>query len=221
MQRKFPFAVNEFYHIYNRGTEKRTIFPTSRDYARFVALLYLCNGKIPIVFRDIEEADIFVTDRSETLVDMGAYCLMPNHFHLLLREKTDGGISAFMTKLLTGYSMYFNKKNKRVGNLFEGTFKARHAHTDAYLKYLFSYIHLNPAKRVDTNWRTNMRVNRKKIFSYVNRYPFSSFLDYHGVKRKEGVILSKAAFPNYFESAGDAERSLTDWLEYPLAHTKD
>jgi putative transposase len=214
MLRGFSFSINEFYHLYNRGTDKRIIFQTPSDYERFVALLYLCNGKASIVLRDIPKEDFFTFERGETLVDIGAYCLMPNHFHLLLREKINSGISVFMKKLLTAYSMYFNKKNKRTGSLFEGTYKARHADNDNYLKYLFSYIHLNPAKKIDTDWRTNIHTNRLKIFDFINRYPFSSFPDYRGVTRKEEVILNKRVFPDYFETHKDVMRSLTDWLEY-------
>ena len=82
-------------------------------------------------------------DRGETLVDIGIYCLVPNHFHLLIKEKTENGISEFVKKVATGYSMYFNKKYERTGSLFEGPFKAKRIDTDEYLKYIFSYIHLN------------------------------------------------------------------------------
>lgn len=214
MLRDFSFAVNEFYHLYNRGTDKRTIFNNTSDYERFIYLLYLCNGKIPIVFRDLPKEDIFSVERGETLVDIGAYCLMPNHFHILLCEKIENGISSFMKKLLTGYSMYFNKKYERTGNLFEGTFKAKHVHTDPQLKYLFSYIHLNPAKIIDPNWKTNMHSNRKRLFGYVNTYPYSSFRDYIKADRKEEIILNKKAFPDYFEKNSDTVSSITDWLNY-------
>ncbi len=221
MQRRFDFEVDEFYHLYNRGTDKRKIFETPADYARFTALLYLCNSKVSIVFRDLSPKDFFSMDRGETLVDIGVYCLMPNHFHILIREKLENGTSAFMKKLLTSYSMYFNRKNNRTGGLFEGTYKARHADTDRYLKYLFSYIHLNPAKRVDTNWKTNIHIDRKKILDYINRYPHSSFLDYKGVKRKEGAILNTSAFPDYFENTHDLEQSIADWLHYDDELPKD
>lgn len=219
MQRNFPFAVDEFYHLYNRGTEKRTIFKSAADYTRFMHILYLCNGRIAVNFRELEEQDIFGIERGETLIDIGAYCLMPNHFHILVHEKEEDGISLFMRKLLTAYSMYFNKKNGRTGSLFDGAFKAKHAHTDNHLQYLFSYIHLNPAKIVDANWKTNMNVNQRKIFDYISRYPYSSFPDWRGKHRKEDVILQKNAFPNYFEKKRDAERSLIEWLNY--SHTKD
>ncbi len=217
MQRHFLFSINEFYHSYNRGTDKRIIFNSPSDYQRFIVLLYLCNGKVPIIFRELLEDDFFTLDRGETLVDIGAYCLMPNHFHLLVREKIDGGISAFMKKILTAYSMYFNKKYNRTGSLFEGTFKARHASNDTQLKYLFSYIHLNPAKLVDSNWKTNIQANPRKLFDYINRYPYSSFPDYRGAERKEKAILNKTTFPCYFETKKDVLRSITEWLDYPIS----
>ena len=219
MQRNFSFAVDEYYHLYNRGTEKRIIFKTAAEYTRFLYILYLCNGSIAVNFRELEDEDIYSIERGETLIDIGAYCLMPNHFHILAREKKQNGISLFMRKLLTAYSMYFNKRHKRSGSLFESAFKARHAHTDSYLQYLLSYIHLNPAKIVDPTWKTNIHANRKKIFDYINRYPYSSFPDWRGMNRKERAILQRDAFPDYFEKKGSVERSLIEWLNYPV--TKD
>src|SRR3989344_1887720 len=157
MQRKTKFVIGEFYHIYNRGVEKRIIFPNISDYKRFLALLYLANSNEIIQFRNdfsrtfLEK--IFEKDRGEPLVAIGAYCLMPNHFHLLLTPLVEGGISKFMLKLQTGYSMYFNIKNEREGSLFQGTYKATHAQDDEYLKYLYAYIHLNPAKLKDKEWK--------------------------------------------------------------------
>src|SRR5674476_643636 len=151
MRRKFQFSIGEYYHIYNRGTDKRSIFLESNDYNRFVLILHLCNNKNPVDISNLIREGLSFTELmnievEERLVDIGTYCLMPNHFHLLLREQQENGISLFMKKLLTAYSMYFNKKHNRTGGLFEGPFLARHADTDEYLKYLFSYIHLNPIK---------------------------------------------------------------------------
>lgn len=117
-------------------------------------------------------------DDREKLVNIGAYCLMPNHFHILVHEKSEGGISKFMLKLSTAYSMYFNKLNDRSGALFQGPFKAKHADNDEYLKYLFAYIHLNPLKIIDPNWRNYGAIDRSKAESYVKNYPYSSFGDY-------------------------------------------
>src|SRR3989344_9576413 len=149
--RKDPLVVNEYYHLYSRGVEKRKIFQSVNDYNHFIFLMYICNTAKSIVLRDVDKN----FDRGETIVDIGAYCLMPNHFHILLKGKTDGGISNYMLKLLTEYSMYFNKKYKRTGRLFESVFKSSHVDSEEYLKYLYSYIHLNPAKLIDKNWRNN------------------------------------------------------------------
>src|SRR3989344_1060267 len=106
MERKFSFAPGEYYHIYNRGTDKRKIFLDWRDHWRFIALLYVANSQSVIHLSDHEGKDpISLLDlpREKILVDIGAYCLMPNHFHLLIRETGDGNISRFMLKLQTGY----------------------------------------------------------------------------------------------------------------------
>ncbi len=139
MNRKFSFASGEFYHLYNRGTDKRIIFNDDEDRERFTSLMFLCNSDRNIVYRDIPIGLTYGYERGNTLVDILAYCLMPNHFHVLICGKNDGDVSLFMQKLSTAYSMYFNKKYKRTGGLFEGTFKAKHADTDEYLKYLFAY----------------------------------------------------------------------------------
>lgn len=156
---------------------------------------------------------ILEEDRGETLVDVVAYCLMPNHFHLLLREKKEGGITAFMLKLSTGYSMYFNKKYERTGALFEGRFKARHVGEDEYLKYLFAYIHLNPIKILDPKWRENRIEERAEAKEFLEKYRYSSYFDYRGVDRKEGNILNKKAAPEYFEDIS-FEEYVDTWMDF-------
>jgi len=215
MNRKITFSVDEHYHIYNRGTDKRQIFLDHDDYDRFVKLLYLCNGTESIVFRDIPIGETYGFDRGETLVDIGAYCLMPNHFHLLLREKNEGGISLFMKKLSTGYSMYFNLKNKRTGKLSEGAYKATHANSDEYLHYLFAYIHLNPVKLIDHAWKEEGIKNIEQARNFLQKYRYSSYLDFiNPGSRVEGVILNKPAFPEYFETKKELNDYLNDWLDY-------
>ena len=116
MSRKIIFSLGENYHIYNRGNDKRVTFQNKTDYDRFIALLYLCNSVKNIRLSDypkVKLEKLLDIKRGETIVDIGAYCLMPNHFHLLIHEKTENGISKFMQKLLTAYTMYFNKKNER------------------------------------------------------------------------------------------------------------
>ena len=151
--RKVSFVPEEFYHLYNRGNSRQAIFLNDADYARFSALLYLANGTNSFEFRELASDALFDFNRGEQLVAIGAYCLMPNHFHILLTPLIEGGVATFMRKLATGYSMYFNKKHHRTGSLFEGRFKSEHVNNDNHLKYLFSYIHLNPVKLIQSKWQ--------------------------------------------------------------------
>lgn len=217
--RKISFSVGEYYHIYNRGTEKRAIFMDGHDYRRFVALLYVCNSIKPVDMNThFQEGraflELFGLERGETLVDIIVYCLMPNHFHILIREKTEGGITKFMGKLSTAYSMYFNSKNARTGALFEGRFKAKHANTDEYLKYLFAYIHLNPVKIIDPKWKENGIHDRVTAQNFLNDYEYSSYPDWQGEDRMESKILSRDASPEYFETAKEFDDFVNEWLSF-------
>jgi putative transposase len=217
MQRKVDFVVSEYYHVYNRGADKRKIFLSPSDYRRFIALLYLANSdedvRIGNLFRNTSYLDIFKKERGNQLVSIGAYCLMPNHFHLLVTPLVENGLSQFMLKLQTGYSMYFNIKNDRKGALFQGPFKSEHAADDVYLKYLFSYIHLNPAKLKDSHWKENICSEQQRLLkSFVEEYPYSSLKEYLD---HEHVITNPTTFPDYFTDEEELSAHITDWLELP------
>ena len=221
MERKFQFSIGEFYHLYNRGNDKRVIFHQVNDYNRFLALLYVCNGTNPVdISKHFSEgrsfAEILDIERGEQIVDIGAYCLMPNHFHLLVREKKENGISIFIKKLLTGYSMYYNKKYERSGALFENRFKATHADSDEYLKYLFSYIHLNPVKLIDAGWKENGVADKLKAKQHLKEYKYSSYNDYV-LNDNNMNILNKSAFPDYFSGFKDFENFIDEWLSFNKA----
>ncbi len=216
--RMVRFAPEEYYHVYNRGIEKRTVFLGPKDYERFLSLLYLCNSKTRIHRSDFFQKDyieIFSIERGERLVDIGAFCLMSNHFHLLLRERVEGGISAFMQKITTAYTMYFNKKNNRSGSLFQGVFKAEHCNNDRYLNYLFAYIHLNPV--LDRDSDTSQTYTKEEIMiakESLISYRYSSFLEYLMPRnRPEQVILITEEFPEYFKDTS-FEDFVDNWLLY-------
>lgn len=211
--RKISFAQDEYYHLYNRGNSKQKIFLDKGDYLHFLKLLYLCNSKRNFVTRDILE-NAYDFDRIDTFVYIGAFCLMPNHFHILIKEKEEGGISKFMQKLSTAYAMYFNTVNKRTGSLFEGKFKAEHLDTDKYLKYIFSYIHLNPMKLIDKDWKENGIKNIKETKKYLANYKYSSYGEYMGEQRFQSKILSREKFPNYFPDKNKFENEIIDWITY-------
>ena len=217
--RKFQFIPGEFYHLYNRGTEKRRIFMSLADYNRFMTLLYVANQEnsvdLKLQGRTLDELKKLNKFKKEKpLVEIVTYCLMPNHFHLLIHEIEEGGISKFMQKILTGYTMYFNKKNNRSGSLFQGKFKATHVADDNYLKYLVSYIHLNPVKLIDPKWKEFGIKNKKAAEEYLKTYKHSSYQDYLGWKRVEGMIINPSALPVDFSEGGGFKMFVTEWLNY-------
>lgn len=135
---------------------------------------------------------------------------MPNHFHLLLKETKEGGITSFMRKLLTAYSSFFNKKYERTGSLFESEFKSEHLNTDEYLKYTFSYIHLNPLKLKYPDWKE--KIERSVAENFLQGYKNSSYLDFCSIDREEASILDRSAFPEYFPDKSTFKEDLFSWF---------
>lgn len=216
--RKIAFAFGEYYHLYNRGNDKRQIFHDKQDYDYFLKLLYISNSKNNFKLQKIQRSkdnDAFNIEITDPVVSIGAYVLMPNHFHILITEKVDGGVSKFMQKLCTSYAMYYNKKYKRTGSLFEGKFKSQHLNTDRYLKYIFSYIHLNPVKLIDSLWKERGIKDTGKALSFLDQYNYSSYLDYiENSYRKENKIINKESFPGYFPTTETFLKEILIWLDY-------
>src|SRR3989338_6799044 len=146
--RKEQFEEGEYYHIYNRGVDKRSTFNNDSDRVRFVHGLYILNNFLEIphrfnVYKLSPEASL---SPIKPYVKIVAGCLMPNHFHLMMSPLQKDGISKFLQKFGTSYTKYFNTKHERSGRLFESTFKAKHIDRHEYASYLTQYIHLNPLK---------------------------------------------------------------------------
>ncbi len=133
------YAEDSYYHAYNRGVNKEPIFRDDEDYRVFLNLLKRLLSHEP-------EKDIYgrVLSNYHDIINLNAYCLMPNHFHLLLHQKTSTGITRLFRSLSTSYSLYFNKKHGRVGHLFQDNFRASLINNDEYFRYISCYIHLNP-----------------------------------------------------------------------------
>ncbi len=196
MERKTPFVEDEWYHIYNRGIDKQKIFFDASDKKHFQKLLYLRNSDRRIDAYRVKDTKLSDIDRGETLVDIAAYALMPNHFHLLVREKSEKGISSFMSKLLTSFSMYMNIKHERTGPLMCRPFRSRHVDSDEYFKWLFSYIHLNPLALYapEKTWKEKGIRNQKRSHAFLMQYAYTSYPDYHTTspKREEAVLLKRS-----------------------------
>ena len=139
--RKIPFVTGEHYHIYNRGVDKRDIFGDQEDLDRFFKSINEFNTLDPI--GSIYESSFGgSTAKYSKLVELICYCLNPNHYHFILQQVTDGGISEFM-KRLGGYTWYFNNKYKRSGSLFQGRFKSVHIDSNEQLLHTSVYVNLN------------------------------------------------------------------------------
>lgn len=223
--RRVNLVDGEFYHVYNRGNSKQEIFLDHEDYDRFMKLLYLCNSTTRVNFKeDIVQKKISAWDfeRGKKLVNIGAWVLMPNHFHIYITPYQGrslvnvniNGITIFMKKLCTAYTMYFNKKYSRTGSLFEGRFKSVHISDEVQAKYLFSYIHLNPMKLIHKNWKIDGVKDKKGALKFLDSYRWGSFIDYMGSSRNESRILNRDTFLNYFNNKDDFKKDIFDWI-YP------
>lgn len=207
MQRKVKFAPKEYYHLYSRGVEKRKIFLDSKDRERFMALLYIMNQPEPFNFgnflKNKKIEDIFLELREKSLVSIISYTLMPNHFHILVYENQEGGISKFMLRLLTAYSMYFNTKYERSGSLFIHPFRSQYVSNESHFMWLFSYIHLNPIKIIKNNFKHDGMGNKKVAEDFLDSYKYSSYYEYKGIIRPESKIIDISLMPKYISNKID------------------
>lgn len=196
----------EFWHAVNRGTDKRVIFYDTQDYARFVHNLFKMNDTAHIENHGRSLAMIDLRGRSfdergpGRLVDIHAWCLMRNHFHLLLSEKVDRGISKFLMKVNVGYAKYFNEKYKRSGTLFQARTKKVLIERDGHYLHILNYIHLNPLDYLKGAgmWRERSVTNAKTAMDHLDKYRWSSYLDYCGTKNFPSLLTTKEfADPKY------------------------
>lgn len=209
--RKIKFCKNNFYHIYNRGVEKRDIFKNDNDKWRFLQGLFIFNDEKSTtnLLWQLEKTRGGVTfgvlrdflktkgEEREPLVRILADCLMPNHYHLLIEEIKDGGISRFMHKLGTGYAEYFNNKYERVGSLYQGTFKAALIDNEKYLQYLLVYINvLNPGELIEPNLKENGIRDVEKIMQFAEQYQWGTNLEY--LKKRNSIIIEKGLLGEIF-----------------------
>ena len=165
--RKTKFDNGQFYHIFNRGVDKREIFSDQDDWRRFFQSMCEFNTLNPIgsiyekTLGGRASKNLKKPKKEKKLVNFVCYCLNPNHYHFILEQVSDRGIEKFIHRLATGYTRYFNDRHKRSGVLFQGKFKAVHIKTNEYLLHLSAYVNLNykvhnlggsASKRVMSSW---------------------------------------------------------------------
>lgn len=198
--RKIPFTNGYIYHIYNRGCEKRRIFESRSDYLRFLKLLsyYQFEGPKPKLSYFLNlDTQAHKPVLNKKIVEILVFCLMPNHFHLTLRQLEDGGITEFMSKISNGFTKYFNIKQDRVGPLFQGEFKSVLIQTDEQLLHLSRYIHLNPVASF--------------IVQDPKDYEWSSYKEY--IQNSEGMC-SKEEILAFFKLPKAYEQFVLDQKDY-------
>jgi REP element-mobilizing transposase RayT len=180
MPKPKKFEINQQYHLYARGVDKRDIFLSEYDYLRFMALLHVCNQKKKVKLETVNKNNLhdYFYIIIEPIVKIDQYCLMPNHFHILCTEITEGGISKFMQKVLSGYTGYFNKKHNREGALLSSTYKIKHVNNDLYAQYLMKYIYYNPLKIIKPDYDSKNillyegeKINFEEIL-FLKEYPY-------------------------------------------------
>ncbi len=253
------FDTGEFYHIYDRGVDKRKVFLDKSDYIRFVHDLYEFNDTNPALefsrCRDVRSRNVGYStshiatphtvpykvpgesgldgseigkdgkDRRDILVKIHAFVLMPNHYHMLVEQVKDGGVSLFMRKINTGYTNAFNQGHKRNGHLFQGPFKTIHVKNDVHLGFLICYLHSNSLDLWKSNWKEKKitDIEIKQALKFLEKYKWSSHLDYLGIKNFPSVI-SKEFLLEFFDGKQGYKEFFIDWLRQykkSIDHIKD
>jgi len=229
---KPQFVNNEFYHIYNRGVEKRNIFLDEKDYFRFIHDLFEFNDenltlntnyylKKDKIGGEGGESIIGVQlpyikaerEPRKLLVSILGFCQMPNHYHLILRQRKEGGIVRFMQKLGTGYTNYFNQKQERVGPLFQGRFKAVHINQEEHLQHLFFYVHFNSLDLIEPAWREGKINDYQKTIKFLDSYRWSSYLDYIGKHNFPSVTQDRDFFLEVLGGFEGIIGNTKEWLK--------
>jgi len=213
MNRK-PFVNDEYYHIYNRGTDRRYIFNDVADYRRFVLALTEFNTKDPVLLRARKNAVEVEPRQRIPLVEIVSWALLPNHYHLVIKQLEDGGVAKFLQKLITGYTMYFNKRYERTGVLFQGRTKSVHIDNDAYLLQVCRYIHLNPLDLFVSGWKEK-GITWEEAKPFLYSYPWTNLKEFKQENKNNEIILDQLG------PKGEYEKFLVDWTKKEFICYKD
>ncbi|KKU93841.1 MAG: hypothetical protein UY24_C0017G0003 [Parcubacteria group bacterium GW2011_GWA1_48_11b] len=195
-------APGEYQHVFNRGMQKQPIFETDRDRLRFLFLILTFQGEIVIknVSREVKQnaqnSTLHISDElkeeilKNRMVELTLFCLAPNHFHLVVRELVDDGISKYMQRVLTAYTKYFNIRHEKSGHLFQGPYKSVHIKDDRQLMHTSAYIHKHPCEI--NGWSGK-----------EDKYPWSSYQDCIGENRFGKLLVTDVITERFIESKGD------------------
>jgi len=194
--RKNPFISDQYYHIYNRGVDKRDVFMSKKDLYRFMLSVKEFNttcptGSIRDCRRDKYDSNtkrLYKRRKESVLVSIVCYCFNPNHFHFILKQEVDGGISEFLKRLLGGYTKYFNLVHNRSGSLFQGRFKSHLINDDQYFLKIFPYVNVNylihniPSEKRHLTIASDKEYERMN-FDIVSKKEANNLLEFYGDNR--------------------------------------
>lgn len=228
--REVQFIVDEYYHIYSKVILNRSEFKESRNAKRLTQAFLLCNStestKAFQYLKNNENASledaIEIIRKGEKLVDILCYTIMPDHYHLLLRERKENGITEFMRKSNISIAKYINTKDERKGPLFESRFKAKHINSNKYLLHLSVYIHLNPLDFISGKyWREHKLGNWNCAKEKLLKYPWSSLRMYLNKNYQDPIVSGIEIILNQFNNQKEYELFLRDWSQTSLENIKE
>lgn len=212
----------ELYHVLNRGVDKRTIVLDDQDRKRFVADLYTMNDSQPVnnlnyrFARSMDTGCPYSFERTrKPLVQIHAWCLMNNHYHFLLSEVAERGISRFLHKFNMGYAKYFNERYSRSGALYQGKTKKILIEKEAHFLWILHYIHFNPLDYLSgaKEWRTQRLSDTKKTITWLKKYRWSSYRDYLGEQNFPEIVAGSFMFDDRIQYMQESKRYLSALAE--------
>lgn len=233
------FNIGEFYHLFNKGVDKRKIYLEKGDYGRFIYDLYEFNDTRPAegIHRSYKKAgndqlgknvgnEVSCLERissikngrdkkklRDVLINLHAFVLMPNHHHLMASQIQQKGLPLFIRKLHGGYSRYFNNKYRRKGHLFEGPFQHKHIENDIHFGFLICYIHAKPLDLWKSNWKEKQLTDQeiKQALKFLEKYKWSSHRDYIGMKTYP-LLINRQFLLDFFDGVKGYKEFFIDWL---------
>lgn len=231
MPHRKEFITSEFYHTILRAIDDNLIFKDVNDYYRGIFSIYEFNNANPVeIWRrrrdrivekkkekkwEVGSPTISLPDKRDRFVDILAFCFMPNHIHLLLKQIRDNGISKFMQKVGGGYGRYFNDKYKRKGYVFQNRFKSVHIKDDNQFKTVVPYIFANPIALIELNYKEKGIQNHSidDAVKFLEDYKWSSYQDCIGIKNFPSVVQRELLF-EIMGGEKECKELVQNWIEY-------
>lgn len=214
--RSIQFATGEYYHLFNRAVEGREIFHMKRYTSYFLESLVVCNTKLDMNQHWRRDQRNRRQVMSDPLVEIAAFVLMPNHFHLLVRQLVDDGIPKLLQRACNSFAKYVNTFESRKGGLFMGPYQAVHISSDSQASHLFTYIHANPLDLRFPRWREGKVLDWDNAKHYLESYESSSlplYLERGSVHPLARDVIAGSFAKAYYKKSSDHMNAIQFWSE--------